>query len=73
MVIIEHCKGCGGVSFNVETIKGYDFLVCGHCKSTVALLSEKKKDDYFPVTYSSYRTDFVIMGSGMVYSGFMNE
>lgn len=76
MVLLESCKGCGASEFHVKNDKGYDFLICSHCKAVVALLSDGKKPAPSPtnrdfVGFSGWQmTDFQIVSSGQMYSGF---
>lgn len=66
MIILEACKSCGSQLLKVEVRDGLRFLVCDHCKGTVALIDDK------PVSPFTYRTD-MILSTVIMYSGFMPE
>ena len=66
MIILDPCKSCGSQQLKVETRDGLRFLICEHCKSTVALLDDKPVEPYL------WRTDF-ITSTGIMMSGFMPE
>lgn len=66
MIILEACKSCGSQLLKVEVREGLRFLVCEHCKGTLALLDDKPSSPFL------YRADF-ITSTGIMCSGYMPE